>query len=255
MASTMDNLGPHLLGRKYIPDDRDFSLELLEAKRAAYSTTAVSTSWWQNLLCSWFGWGCPTPPPPPPPGPVPADAKVWSDLVVLDQGQYGTCVGNAWAGWGDSSPTEDKFTETDARAIYYEATCIDGHCDSTYQDGCSVRGGAKAMQARGRLFAYANERDVDKLIAWVNANGPGVIGSNWYTKMFYPDTNGVVTIGGVVEGGHAFAFLGERADGMLVFRNSWGTGWGDRGTFYMSRDTLYRLLSEQGDGFCAVELP
>jgi hypothetical protein len=92
-------------------------------------------------------------------------------------------------------PIEDTYTEKDARAIYYEATCIDGHCDGTYQEGCSVRGGAKALQARGRLLAYANERDVTKLIAWVNANGPAVIGSNWYTHMFYPDANGVVTIG------------------------------------------------------------
>src|SRR5678815_3728586 len=103
------------------------------------------------------------------------------------------------------------------------------------------------MQARKRLTAYANETNVDNLLNWVFTNGPAVIGSDWLSQMFYPDRNGVVTVAGSIEGGHCYLLLGQRPDGILVFRNSWGTGWGDGGTFYMTKADLQRLLDDQGD--------
>ncbi|HEV2759884.1 MAG TPA: C1 family peptidase [Acidimicrobiales bacterium] len=37
-----------------------------------------------------------------------------------------------------------------------------------------------------------------------------------------------------VRGGHAVAVVGYRTDGRFIVRNSWGTGWGDKGFGYVS---------------------
>ena len=43
--------------------------------------------------------------------------------------------------------------------------------------------------------------------------------------MFVPNT---------VRGGHAVAVVGYTSTGRFIVRNSWGTGWGDRGFGYVS---------------------
>ena len=39
---------------------------------------------------------------------------------------------------------------------------------------------------------------------------------------------------GTVRGGHAIAVVGYLANGRFIIRNSWGTGWGDKGFGYAS---------------------
>src|SRR5574337_1891017 len=122
--------------------------------------------------------------------------------------------GNGWAQWGNTEPTADTYVESDARAIYYEATVIDGSPDNPDspgggQQGSTVRSGAKAMQNRGKLKNYAFTSSLDTAIKWVQAQGPVVVGSDWTNDMFTPDANGLVRPTGAVVGGHCYLKIGR----------------------------------------------
>ena len=260
--SAASNLGPRLLGRKYVPDVRDWDLDKLTQHLAAFDdSTADKTirelhdsgqlSSWSGilLLWRWIKSFFSKPVPPPSPG-----GSMWNDPVVLDQGNYGTCVGNGWAGWGDSMPVADTYDETDARAIYLEATIIDGAPDYSYQNGSTVRSGAKAMQNRRRLAAYAFGT-VSQAIAWLSTHGPVVVGSDWTEGMFSPNPEGFIAPTGKVAGGHCYLMLGyDPTTEVFEFRNSWGTGWGLHGDFRMKHADFAALLGFQGELCFAAEL-
>lgn len=212
----MTTIGPHLLGRRYEFDPRDFRLATIHPAHAAL--------------------------------PIPRSA-LWADTVVLDQGDFGTCVGNGFAGFGISDPIDDAYTEKDARAIYYEATVIDGHPDDPDapgggQQGSTVRSGAKAMVARGRLRGFAFTTDLNAIIEWLGLHGPVVFGSDWTKDMFTPDAQGFIHPTGAVEGGHCYVAIGYDLNaGWLRFRQSWGKGWGPLGgDFLVALPDVAKLL-------------
>src|SRR5207244_8460727 len=124
--------------------------------------------------------------PPPTPDHQPVS---WPDpQTVLNQGQTPHCVGFGWCQWGNTLPVGDQFRNTDGDAVYYECKRIDGEPDA--EDGSNVRSGAKAMVGRRRLGAYAFARSTDEITAWVRANGPLVVGTDWHQSMFNPDADG-----------------------------------------------------------------
>jgi len=153
-----DKIGKHLLGRiPSPPDERDYRLEnflgleaaadpaadasalvdegILELKKTTVSyprwaatvyTHPEVTHWWMAFSNFAAAQQVLSPPPAPPP----AGGIIWSDPDgVLDQGNYGTCVGNGCAQWGNTLPVDDHWDEKVARAIYYEATVLDGSPD------------------------------------------------------------------------------------------------------------------------------
>jgi hypothetical protein len=222
----------HGLGRIYVPDARDYPPSTLHA-----------------LL------GVDHAAPLPP-------SVLWADAAILDQGAFGTCVGNGWAGWGDAEPIVDTFVEKDARAIYFEATKIDGQPDDPDapgggQQGSSVRSGAKAMQARGRLSAYAFTTTLSAVREWLANHGPVVFGSDWTNDMFNPDAQGFVKPTGGVAGGHCFLCIGYDGD-TFRFRNSWGSGWALNGDFLMTSADVQTLLTgiqSPGEACLSAESP
>jgi len=257
----MTDIGPHLLGRiPSPPDARDWQLERFlstDPVDVAYAAlmkanVAKATKNWATAVMPLLGHS----PAPPPPPPVPSGAVEWADVeAVLDQGNYGTCVGNGWAQWGNTNPVDDKYIETDARAIYLEATGYDGAKDYTYQVGSTVRSGAKAMSARKRLTAYAFASTTDAITAWVQKNGPVVCGTDWLENMFDPDPNGFVPVSGSVAGGHCYLLHGYDPNQQAYkFLNSWGTSWGLKGHFYMRVVDFAKLLSQQGEACVALEV-
>ena len=295
---------PYSLGRIYVQDDRDFQLEHFLSDDVSLAQTALNelkltTVTYQNYVNrvtngtynpadgSGTHWGKAvaalnqiisgvTPPPtPPPPPPAPTGDKVWSNAEAdLDQGQYGTCVGNGWAQWGNTLPVDDKYTEgmgepattglPTARAIYYEATVIDGQPDDPDapgggQQGSQVRSGAKAMQNRGRLSSYAFTTTISTIQKYVQTNGPVVIGSDWTNDMFNPDANFYVKPTGGVAGGHCYVLLGDLpSENAFEFLNSWGSGWGNNGRFkmlYTDFAILLKGISSPGEACAALELP
>lgn len=268
---TDTTLGKHLLGRiPSTPDSRDYQLRnwlgtatpLEQALAAALASKKVATATknWLQIATPLIIGGVPTPIPPtptPPPAPL---ASYWADPEpILDQGNYGTCVGNGFAQFGNTLPVDDKFTEKDARKIYYEATVIDGQPDDPDapgggQQGSTVRSGAKAMKNRGRVGTYAFAKTIAEAIAFL-PQGPLVMGSDWTGSMFTPDASGVIHPTGSVEGGHCYVLVGyDPGTGLLRFRNSWSADWGYAGDFFMSRDEYESLWASNGEACAAVEL-
>lgn len=181
-------------------------------------------------------------------------SKEWATSKILDQGNTPHCVGFAWAGWGICEPIVDTFTNDDGNRIYYEAKVIDG--EPNQEDGSTTLSGVKAMQKEGRLQNYAFATSLDDIITWVLTQGPVVVGTKWYEKMFNPDATGLVTVSGAIAGGHEHTIVGaDRSTQLFKHANSWGTGWGTGGFFYMSFTDEQRLQNENGDACTAVELP
>jgi hypothetical protein len=269
----------HGLGRKpNVPDDRDWSPAKLHSKlgvahppsapsildmtiRQAVSEGNPFVTTWKGILALWklikaiLFPPSPTPTPPPPPIPPSTDGPLWERGPVLDQGSYGTCVGNAWAGWGNAAPVEDSYLEADARKIYFEATCIGGSCDPSYQNGSSTRDGVKAMQARGKVTAYAFANTVADVSEWLQNHGPVVIGIDWTNDMFNPDSDGTVHDTGSIAGGHEIVLIQDvPSKGKLRARNSWGASWGKGGDFYLTYADFSKLLAAGGDACLASEI-
>jgi C1A family cysteine protease len=81
----------------------------------------------------------------------------------------------------------------------------------------------------------------------VLSDHPVSIGIAWFGSMFYPDRHGVVTFDGSVDepiGGHQICVVGQDLkQEELIFRNSWGTGWGKDGygrlTFAKAKELLF----------------
>ena len=179
--------------------------------------------------------------------------KEWPMSKILDQGDTPHCVGFAWAGWGICEPIVDDFSNADGNRIYYEAKVIDG--EPNQEDGSTTLSGVKAMQKDGRLQNYAFATSLDDMVTWLLTKGPVVVGTNWYEKMFTPDANGLVTIGGSVAGGHEHLIVGVDKDKQLFKHvNSWGASWSQGGFFFLSFADEQRLQNENGDACTAVEL-
>ena len=264
------------LGRKpNKPDDRDWTPDKLHAKLGVEHQTppapdsvldktpreAIAEG--DPFYTTWAGiralWALIKSILHPRPKPTPsADGPLWDDPVLLDQGDYGTCVGNAWAGFLACPPIEDpNVDETLARAIYYEATCIGGFCDASGQDGSSTRDGVKAVKARGRVGAYAFASTTAGIDEWLHNHGPVIVGTDWYNGSFDIDSQGFINLTGGVAGGHEYILLQDLASqNAYLAQNSWD-GWGidNSGRFKIRKADMATLQSNGGDACLAAELP
>lgn len=93
-----------------------------------------------------------------------------------------------------------------------------------------------AAAAQRRITSYFNlGKDLNQWKSWLASNGPILAGfsvdQTWDNAtsthgnldVFFPNT---------VRGGHAVTIVGYTASGRFIIRNSWGTGWGDKGFGY-----------------------
>jgi hypothetical protein len=130
--------------------------------------------------------------------------------------------------------------------------------------GTSVRAGVKALQQLGLVRNYLWAERVEDVRAWHLAGFGGVVlGINWTSEMFDPDSDGVLRYRGTVEGGHAIKTTGWKDDFTVGGRttpavrilNSWSRTWGEAGRAWILLDDLARLLADGGECCAAVEQP
>jgi hypothetical protein len=195
---------------------------------------------------------------------------------ILDQGQRGSCTGNAGAGWlatdsagrtaadtvtitaagaaashGRFKAGPHKLDEAFAVALYSLATVLDG-LPGTYppQDsGSCGLGVAKALKALGLASAYRHAFS-EQAMASALQIGPVIIGVPWLVSMESPRADGRIPVDPVsgVAGGHEVEVAAIDVEGGRYWiTNSWGAGWGVDGRGWVTRDDMAWLLAQGGD--------
>lgn len=198
-----------------------------------------------------------------------------SKIPVLNQGQLGSCTGNAatkclsypnfWSGvvsasvgfaaarfmFGQDvlSTTDTVANENYAVGLYSDATKLDNWQgeyppNDTGSDGLSV---AKALKQRGLISGYQHATSLDAVLTALQ-NGPVITGTIWTKDMFEVDADGRIFVTGATAGGHEYVL--DEVDMQLKriwIQNSWGRDWGQNGRAYYTFDDYEQLLRQQGD--------
>ena len=206
-----------------------------------------------------------------PPAVLPArvDLRQYASAIE-DQGNLGSCTGNAIAGAIELIDRKNnKSLEISRLFIYYQERLLEG---TVYYDaGAYIRDGIKACYTYGAplesLWPYnenrwatrpttaayndAKNRKVSGYAKCANFttvktalanNTPVIVGFDVYASFegTVNNTTGMMPYPNTVTeeylGGHAVCIVGYDDNlngGRFICRNSWGTGWGDHGYFYM----------------------
>ncbi len=192
-------------------------------------------------------------------------------IPVLDQGQIGSCTGNADIGALGTDPffsvvagadgvhrafsrraevgTAYTLDEAGAVALYGDATRADDYPgqyppDDTGSDGLTI---AKVLKAAGEIAGYQHTFSLQDALLALTVT-PFITGTVWTNDMFEPDPDGRVHPTGAVAGGHEYVADEIDVERQRVwFTNSWGTGFGVQGRFWMTWDDYGTLLADQGD--------
>lgn len=181
------------------------------------------------------------------------------NVGVFDQGELGSCTGNAAVGCLGTGPFWETMNAHDAPywplnqaaavRCYSEATRIDPFDGSyppedTGSDGLSV---AKVLKKAGAISGYEHAFGLLPALAALMER-PWITGTMWFEGMFDPDGDGVVHPTGRPAGGHEYLGDGYDAErGLVWFTNSWGPSWGKGGRFAMQAEEFEGLLSQGGD--------
>lgn len=169
--------------------------------------------------------------------------------LPLNQGDLGSCTGNAMAGLLACHGV--PVDETLALKLYEEATALDPYPgqyppEDTGSAGLYV---AKAARKAGLCKWYRHAFGLAHALHAIVLR-PVIIGINWYSSFDTPYAGGLIEIvpGAIVRGGHEVLVYGVDAENkQILICNSWGTTYGQNGTVRLPWGDFEHLLDEQGD--------
>lgn len=196
-----------------------------------------------------------------------ATRKYWYRPLVLDQGDTGTCEGNAWTAWlADGPITHPDITALDNEATgeaYARQLYLDATGDTSLDQGAYTRQVVRILVERGLVGSYYRASSVEEVVQAILTIGPVCFGSPWYRSMDYviSEFDNVylkVDESSGIRGGHEYVLDGVNlapAEGPPYVRlhNSWSSEWAHMGTARVSIDDLHALYV--GDAFIASEVP
>lgn len=193
--------------------------------------------------------------------------KEWErEVVILDQGDLGSCTGNAGTGALGTQPffeavgraalpaaDDPAALEEFAVQLYSDATKVDAYPGEypPTDSGSSGLAICKVLRARGVIKGYRWARSPYGLLQLLQ-NGPVLQGMPWYNAFFTPDSGGYIDsdprwYSSGVAGGHEVEAIGVELDesdaynSTIVYANSWGPNWGLGGRFKMRLRTYERM--------------
>ncbi|MGY5048312.1 hypothetical protein ACWDE0_22170 [Streptomyces sp. 900105755] len=197
-------------------------------------------------------------------------------IPILDQGNLGSCTGNAGTGvlgtdsagrtatgtvtisaagaaasHGLFTAGEHTLDEDFAVKLYSLATILDG-ISGQYpptDTGSTGIGVAKALKALGLASGYTHAFSIAALNSALQT-GPVMIGITWYNSMFDPKNDGQIVVdpSSGVAGGHELELNAfDATTSEYEVPNSWNETWGKDGCGYFPTAALTSLLSAQGD--------
>lgn len=208
-----------------------------------------------------------------------------NDTPIKDQGDLGSCTGNAIAGAFAYELKSQKlpFVDPSRLFIYYNERVMEG---TVNQDaGAMIRDGIKSIATLGvcdetlwpyditkfkkkplakcytaarkhKAISYSRIPQTEAALKTVLSSDTCVVfGFSVYESFESAEVarTGKMPMPGKNEkllGGHAVTMVGYTKDYYIV-RNSWGTGWGDKGYFYMPKD--YPINNDLADDFWAIK--
>jgi hypothetical protein len=191
--------------------------------------------------------------------------RYWRPGEILDQGNVGACTGFSTVQGLLTGPNRVKLADPTKLAFdtYHLARKRDEWPGESYE-GSSVNGAMRAARELGYISGWRNAYDVMTGARYVLADGPVILGIDWYDEMFDPKGAGAfIEPKGSQAGGHAIAWTGvnlkgrcpDGTRGFAELTNSWGRGWGDGGQCRISLNHLGVLMAAQGELAMPIEVP
>lgn len=187
----------------------------------------------------------------------------------FDQGNIGSCTGNAAIGCMATDPyyatvTNESgdftgqyaLTEAGALRCYEDATTLDTYPGQypptdTGSDGTAV---AQALKNASMISGYTHAAD-GPAARLALGQGPIIIGIKWFNSMFTAGSDGRMTVdrSSGLAGGHEIVCDAIEVEAQRVwFTQSWGPGWGVvrddiPGRAYFTFDDFDGLIEDDGD--------
>lgn len=193
---------------------------------------------------------------------VPVVNKVWRRYgPTLNQGNVGACTlfagGHALNSLPNYVAGEGTVRAATCLEMYARATQIDEFPGQMPEQdtGSSGNAACKVLFERGYITEWRWAFGLDHLLQAL-MKSPVMVGTWWYSEMFYPSATGLIRVGGSRVGGHEYVISGVHSvrDRLLRVQNSWGP-WGDNGRALITFDDMDRLLREDGDAVIPVGGP
>ncbi len=202
------------------------------------------------------------------PAAVPVVSKRHAQFIgILDQGQVGSCTGNASTSCAYHEPFYTSGDpgwryspdESGAQSWYHDNTVGDSYPgiwepDDTGSDGLTS---SKVAKWAGVCSGYQAALDLDSSLQAL-MSAPGITGIPWFNSMFTAGSDGLLTVdmSSGLAGGHelvvdevvAVDAPGNGTGELLVGGdNSWNKSWGALGRYYLRASDWWKLRQQQGD--------
>lgn len=203
------------------------------------------------------------------------------DSLVEDQGELGSCVGNATTNSYELMTKQsypDKFVELSRLYVYYNARMIEGTINED-MGVYEIRNALKGVKEYGickeelwpydpnkvnvkpsdecyvegkprTITSYTSLSTITEMLEVLNLGKPIVIGMDVYLSFMYVDKNTPVVSmpnnGDAYIGGHSVNIVGYSIEkSWFIAKNSFGSDWGDNGYCYIPFTYVDRYVFEK----------